>query len=253
MSHSTTSNLVFLTGKRRLMHGTIDQNALIKSCKGLGQNGSISLIVPLRMENGKLIGRLRPVDATIASEPRTAEEFAQWRRSNYGAFLSEFEATVERTRNWLNDIVVPSLDRMMFVIEDETERRVGHFGIANIEMKTIELDNGIRGESGGHPKLFNYVELYVCHFAFSYLGVEAVKVRVFADNMSARRLHRTIGFVERKREDLVRTQVSEGEFHYKPVEDHDKSKDEVRQVVHLEMSRNIFYSRYQWLRSVMLP
>lgn len=229
-----------------------EQAAFIRSCKGMGESGK-SLRIPLRMEDGKEAGSIFPVDPSVANDPGVISDLTRWRSESRENFLTEFEPSEGRTKNWLNQVVVPNHDRLLFLIEAGGPGRVGHFGIADVSPDALELDNGIRGESGGHPRLFVYVELYVMHFAYTCLKVESVHVRVFSDNLGPRRLHRMVGFTESSRKQLIRVKQGEGEYGYLPFESGlEGDGSGMKEQILLTMSRADFYEKHSWLRASKL-
>jgi RimJ/RimL family protein N-acetyltransferase len=109
-------------------------------------------------------------------------------------FLTQFTPSIERTEKWLKEIVIPSKDRILFLIYTLEGNIVGNFGICNINYDDVELDNLIRGEKGGDPQLIYYSEISLLNWIFSQLNVQSVILHVFSNNPKTITLHEKVGF-----------------------------------------------------------
>ncbi|MBD3411270.1 MAG: GNAT family N-acetyltransferase, partial [Ignavibacteriales bacterium] len=168
------------------------------------------------------------------------EKLVEWREKNMRFFLTQFPATKERTQAWLRDRVAKDDTRILFLIFDESERMIGHFGLCDVEEKSAYMDNAIRGEAGGSPKLFDRVEITVLDFGFDKLGVEKHYGELFADNFIAAAWHRSIGFEVEEKRTLTRVE-RDGEITHVPDPDAEGKK---RTQWLIGMSKDEFYRRY---------
>ena len=66
-----------------------------------------------------------------------------------GSFLTQFNATEHRTKEWLNNVILPACDRFLFELLDDQNNSIGHAGVTNFNIKSAELDNFIQDEKLG--------------------------------------------------------------------------------------------------------
>jgi RimJ/RimL family protein N-acetyltransferase len=165
----------------------------IRRLKGLEGNPS-DFEVAILNEGGKNIGFLKPIDVQTAAQPEVLEYLTKWRRMFMRYFLTQFNPSVERTAEWLRRIVLPSDDRLIFLICDIDGRPVGNFGICNLSFREAELDNLIRGEKGGDAKLVYFSELSLLGWLFFELEIPVAVLHVFSNNQKTIALHQSVGF-----------------------------------------------------------
>lgn len=136
----------------------------------------------------------------------------EWRNKSMRYFFTGFIATPDRTLNWLKSSVLKSNSKILYLVYAD-EKPIGHFGLANVTPKKAELDNAIRGEKGGHPDLFKFIEFVLLDIAFNHLNVQKVEGKLFSNNLLAMILHKQFGFSVTGRSKLKR--VENGyEWHY---------------------------------------
>lgn len=162
----------------------------LKANEDLAKTFELVVIRP----DGTRIGSLRVIDRARSNEPSLAINLTQWRNASMRFFLSQFEATEERTKHWLNSVVIPSEDRILFELLDETGRAIGNAGVCNLSDHSCELDNFIRGEPGGDPNLFLAAEMTLLRWVFCDIGVEMVNLHIFSNNWIPISNHMSIGF-----------------------------------------------------------
>ena len=162
------------------------------------------LVLPVVDDAGAQVGTLVPVGEWVLADPALLEAMAEWRRRNRRMFLTQFEATATGTRKYLEESVLASPRRTLHMILDDTGVPVGHIGLANIDGTGAELDNLMRGRSGGHPRLIHFAELAFLRWAFSSLGLQRLVVRFLSNNWMVRELHEEAGFGSPTRTPLLR-------------------------------------------------
>jgi RimJ/RimL family protein N-acetyltransferase len=151
---------------------------------------------------GSTIAFLKPINPdSLMGIEQLAETMTKWRNKAMPYFKTGFVATKERTCNWLINSVIPAKDKVLFLIYVD-DKLIGQFGLCNITFASAELDNAIRGERGGRPDLFDYVENTILKTAFDILGVETIYGRLFSNNFLAMSLHKRFGFKENRRSPL---------------------------------------------------
>src|SRR5690606_11583140 len=114
--------------------------------------------------------------------------------------------TEARTANWLAKVVLPSQDRILFLIIDADEKLIGNVGFANLNDESAELDNVLRAEVSRYPKIAAAAVQSLLAWAFADLGVKSIYLNVFANNDKAVTLYRTLGFLpgEERRLSILR-------------------------------------------------
>ena len=180
----------------------------IRSIKGLEGEAEPFLISIMNSE-GAQVGNLRPIDKSLAKLPEIAEKLTRWRRLFRQYFLTQFSASVERTGAWLERVVIPDDERILFLICDVHDKLIGNFGVCNLKPHAAELDNLIRGESGGDSKLILFAEIAMLSWLYYGVGVNSVVLHVFSNNARTISLHSGVGFTERQRFGLNRIQDGE--------------------------------------------
>lgn len=177
------------------------------------ENSKNSFELDILYTDKKKIGRLRLIDMARVSDPKLVGNLTRWRNVSMRFFQSQFHATEERTQKWLDKVLMPSIDRLMFEILDDTDRVVGHAGVSNLRGYTCELDNFIRGEPGGDPNLFVSAETTMLRWLFCDLKIKTVTLFVFSNNWIPIINHLSIGFIITHKHTLSRIELN-GESHH---------------------------------------
>lgn len=186
--------------------------------------GQVSIQLPLIDENGKSAGVMRPLTSYHAEQFDVMEKLTDWRNSNMGNFLTNFVATPQRTRSWVQNVLLRTHGQMLWLIYDHTEALVGHFGFKNLTANSVLLDNAIRGERQGHPRLFLFAGKALVKWLWKTTSVQRIDGMVMSENVSAIMLNRQIGFIGWKRHPLVK-RMQEGSTHWDIAEEGTTSPD----------------------------
>jgi hypothetical protein len=181
---------------------------LIRNIKGISES-SFDFSIPIINYERVQIGRLRPIDIVLSKNPEVIDKLTKWRRMFTRYFLTQFQPSIERTADWLNKVVIPSDDRLLFLICDMDDRIIGNFGICNLRNSDAELDNLIRGERGGDPNLILFAEIALLKWLYFSVHIESALLHVFSNNGMTISLHSSVGFLETKRYDLRKIQVGD--------------------------------------------
>lgn len=182
--------------------------------------------IALRSDTGGIIGRLVPIGPWALDDDHLIASFTQWRRLFMRFFQSQFKASQDSMRNYLETLSIGRPDRIFFAIYHNEAGLVGHIGLSNVTEDEAELDNIIRGVSGGEPKLMQIAEETLLAWAFGTLGVARITAEVLSFNFMAHDLHRSFGFrlvaseplLKIKQEDVVthrRVSVEKANVDYK--------------------------------------
>jgi len=184
------------------MNLAIDGKELLAVLKGAAGGPRLQLTIPV----GRPVQALmRPIatrrDALNPSDLRCLTE---WRNQFLASFLTEFEATTERTARWLAEHVDPHPGKILFMVEDLTRQSFAYVGLDQIDWDSGfgEADAIVRG--GPAPKgSMTLVLQTLLAWAHTALGLESLAVRVRSNN-SAVQFYEKCGFVEARRVPLRR-------------------------------------------------
>lgn len=169
---------------------------------------SLPLSLPITLENGEVIGTLKPITWADASDPVALERLTDWRNANTGSFLTQFVATPERTAAWLRNVVLPNDRQMAFwVLADDGV--IGQIGFKELSATDVLSDNVIRGERGGHPRLFVAAHHAMFKWLIETFKLDSIYGYVLSDNIPAIMMNRQVGFSLWQRHAL--TQISGGD------------------------------------------
>jgi Acetyltransferase (GNAT) domain len=161
-------------------------------------------------EGGALEGVLRPVTVAHLDDQEIVQRLTDWRNRSMEKFLSQFVATPERTRNWMRNVLLKMQGQMLFLV-CVNDQVVGHYGFKNLTFSEVLLDNALRGERVGHPKLFVWAGQTLVQWLFREAAVQRVYAYVLADNAASIMMNKQIGFGGWQRYPLAK-RVREGDI-----------------------------------------
>ncbi len=161
-------------------------------------------------EDGVREGVLRPVTVAHLNDQEIVQRLTNWRIQHMEKFLSQFAATPDRTRNWMRNVLVKMQGQVLCLV-CVNDRAVGHFGFKNLTSSEVLLDNSLRGERGGHPKLFVWAGQTLVEWLFHAAAVQRVYAYVLADNVTSIMMNKQIGFGGWRRHPLAMS-VREGDI-----------------------------------------
>ena len=153
------------------------------------------LEIPILGDLGKTVGALRCIDAGIADDSNVVRSLTEWRNRHRTWFLTQFVASPDRTRKWLHDIVVPTHDRILFLIIDKDGGAVGNIGLCNVGPRKAEIDNVLVGEAVATPGIASRALVALLGWTFARIEAPTINLHVFSHNESAIRLYKRTGFV----------------------------------------------------------
>ena|SRR5437016_12768497 len=235
------------------------QRSIVRSMKLAPATGSDHLAattLPLIDHKKTTVGFLRVIDEQLSVDQETIRALTAWRRRFRRYFLTDFEPTPERTQKWLCESVLADDTRVFFLILDDAGRLVGNFGIRNISGNEAELDNLIRGERGGNPRLMFYAMVGLSAWAYISLGVDSVFLRVLSTNHRAISLNRSIGFSETRSQRLLRVRngshrnlvVADGANDDREVGSLDpRPNSPAPELIEMRIDKFTFFAKHPWL------
>lgn len=217
---------------------------VVCSMKALSFNEAQSMRIDIKNPSGMCVGSLVPVGRWILSHEEIIKEISKWRQQAMRMFLTQFDSTFDRTYRYLKELSIEQDDRLFFLLYDASGCFVGHIGLANINAGNVELDNLMRGVSGGDPRLVFYAELALLNWGFKQLGILTSDVRVISKNWIVISLHEEVGYV-----------VSD-KFPLKKMENDNETLHEICSIeesnvkylcLRLVLNKLEFYKKNEWL------
>ncbi|MDT7540751.1 MAG: hypothetical protein QOE33_655 [Acidobacteriota bacterium] len=175
-------------GKGRRAMSAINeyQRKVIRTLKGLETKDDqldFDTEIPVVNDQNVKIGLLRPIDCRLANDTEIINSLTAWRRRFERFFFTQFEVSDERTKSWLNNVVIKDDTRILFLVLDATGKGTGNLGACSITSDSAELDNFIRGERGGDPKLMLLSGLSLIGWIYRVLNIRKISARVLANNL----------------------------------------------------------------------
>lgn len=171
-------------------------------------NEKIPLKIDIVNDNYEKIGYLKPITKSIVLNDFIIKKLTKWRNNAMQFFMTQFNATFERTKNWLNKTVLSDNTRLFFIIYDGSGKAIGNLGFIDLNEYSAELDNLIRGETGGGSKLIYYTEVAIIKWMFSCLKIKEITGNIFSDNEIPLSIHKKIGFLIREKFPLYRKVIN---------------------------------------------
>jgi RimJ/RimL family protein N-acetyltransferase len=167
-------------------------------------------VVDVRGADGEIIARLVAINQDRAAHPAVVESLFRWRAAAMTGFLTVFEPTLEKTRGYLEKLVLVDPARILFLILDPAGRPVGNIGLCNITADEAEVDNIVRGERVETANFMAQVQAGLIAWAHRRLGVSRVYLNVLSDNERAVNSYLKAGYVETGRTPLTREPIEGG-------------------------------------------
>lgn len=170
------------------------------------------ILIPVLDGLNQTFAFLRPITADyLQTIPNCVSLFSRWRAENPSLSLARFTITDERTKNWLDRLVVQNDNRVIFLIVDCEGEPLGHIGFANFREKgkIAEVDSVLRGRKECYPKLMEYAMTALVAWGKQELKLQAVDLEVWAQNEHAIRFYKRCGFVEDRLIPLRRVQEAD--------------------------------------------
>ena len=165
-------------------------------------SGEETLLINIVDDAGIKIGTLRPLNVNYLSQLDVLSTLTDWRNKNMGMFLTQFHATAERTKNWLENVVFRAPGQMMFLIY-ENENLIGQVGFKDLTFQDGVVDGGMRGNSSINPKILMYAHKSLIRWIFDQVKIERLYGWVFADNPGGIKMNKQVGWHDREKHPLI--------------------------------------------------
>jgi RimJ/RimL family protein N-acetyltransferase len=222
----------------------MDYRDLIALMKRSQFSEALKLSIDVFDKSKNAIGKLVPVGDWILDDRDAIELIRSWRQRAMRMYLTQFESTYEKTFGYLRNLSIAQEGRIFFLIYDSDNRFIGHIGISDVNGKSGELDNLMRGVEGGDPRLVYFAEIALLDWCFKHLEIVETDVRVLSYNWLVISLHEEVGYVHKEKIPLKKN-VKDG------VTFHDivgESESNVKYgCVKMLLRKEMFYEANSWI------
>ena len=193
-------------------------NSVIENFKFLKETDNIkkSYLNSIPLTRGMF---LLPVSRMHLKDSNLIELLTSWRNENVHVYPTQFVATTSGTRKWMEHNLLNVLDRILFLVVDDTGQAIGHIGFNNCINSDMdfEIDNVIRGKSTEKSRgIFSEALKVMIEWARKLMTIESFSLRVMNDNYKAISFYKKNGFIEYSEIALIKT-LEEGVVNYKQV------------------------------------
>jgi Acetyltransferase (GNAT) domain len=139
------------------------------------------------------IGYLAPIGSFFEGNKTLIKDMGRWRADHQYAYPSRFEVTDAGTEKWLKATVIENENRLLFLIQNEAGKSIGHIGLLCLDGTRVEIDNVLRGESDS-PGIVSASLAELEKFAYEELGLENLELRVLESNSHAVEFYLKLGY-----------------------------------------------------------
>ncbi|MBT8593852.1 hypothetical protein G6685_08900 [Polynucleobacter paneuropaeus] len=151
---------------------------------------------------GDPIGILRPLNVEHLTQMDVLSSLTDWRNRNMGMFLTQFLATPERTKNWLENFVFCTPGQMMFLIY-EGESLIGQVGFKDLTYEDGIIDGGMRGNASSNPKILTYAHKTLIKWLFDKAQIIRLHGWLVADNPGGIMMNKQVGWRDWEKYPLI--------------------------------------------------
>ena len=113
-------------------------------------------------------------------------------------YLAQFVPSIESMKKYILNFSINEDSRIFFGIYGKCGTLFGHIGLSNIKNKKAELDNIIRGLSGGDKELMYYAEKTLIQWAFKKLNILNISAKIISKNIFVHKLHAKLHFKKKE-------------------------------------------------------
>ena len=150
---------------------------------------------------GEEIAKLVPIGNWALNDENLLHSFASWRKTFSRFFFTQFETSAQSAASYLKNRSIAQSNRIFFAIY-LGDNLIGHMGLNNLDKEEAEIDNFIRGKSGGHSDLMYFSEKTLLTWAFEELKAKTIIGHMLSHNFMAKSLHERFGFKVEERHHL---------------------------------------------------
>ncbi|MCM3571052.1 GNAT family N-acetyltransferase [Neobacillus mesonae] len=190
---------------------------IIKKMKEANAEDITTYCIPIDFQ-GKKLGRLRPITVDSLTNNTEIEMITKWRQNNQQFFTTQFNVSVKGTKKWLENAILQSNGRILFMVENEEQIPIGHVGLCEIDDKNkyCLFDNILRGDTNYFKGGMKLACSKLLDWCFRVLDMETIYLQVLSDNSRAINLYKELGFQEIQLMPLM-NQIKDGVTIWVPV------------------------------------
>lgn len=185
------------------------------------------MLIPVVNDEGNAEAFLKPITYDYETLfPDCVYYMSKWRRENPSLSNSVFTVTDERTKKWLDNLILRRKDRLLFFIDTIDNRHIGHIAYSSFDFtsRTAEIDAVLRGEDI-LPGIMTKTIKSMIKWADKNLLLQNLQIRVNDDNSKAIALYERCGFKAISKIPLFRREL-DGETRWDEDEDRDLTEAE---------------------------
>jgi len=145
---------------------------------------------------------LLPVTYSAIHDENLITILTQWRNQFRSAYPTQFTATSQSTRNWLENILLPSKNRILFLLIDGGSNVAGHIGLSadfETNLNVLEIDNVVKSPDVATRNLMSSSVQKLISWVMPILPVDEIYLKVMEDNNHAIRFYSNLGFIMSQR------------------------------------------------------
>jgi len=179
--------------------------------------------VPVYDDENNLCAYMVPINYDYENNmPNVVEYISKWRVQNPSISTGTFEVTDERTKIWLDNLVLDRWDRLLFLLRDLDGSYIGHLGFSSVDVinKNAEVDSVLRGDREAMPGIMTFAMRSLIRFGTNVMALDEIILNVFDDNKHAIMFYEKLGFnevskiplYEVKMEDEVKLEIAPEDY-----------------------------------------
>lgn len=153
-------------------------------------------------------GFLLPVCLAHLADVELLQKLTDWRNANVDVYPTQFVATLESTRSWLEDRLLAAEDRILFLVVDNAGKVLGHIGFNSCinTAQAFEIDNVIRGDAAAEKGIFSEAMITLMEWARKTINVSEFFLRVMDKNQHAIDFYKNNEFIQDRLIPLVKVE-----------------------------------------------
>ena len=167
--------------------------------------------IPIVDAKNNTRGYLTPVTDKSLDENHVILKLTEWRRENNQFFQTRFDPTTERTKKWLNNVVLPN-DKMILFLVYYDDELVGHYGFKDIMDGKASAENLLIGEINARGPLSLLIMKTMLRWGFDKLKLNEITATVLRSNQVSLLINKRLNFREVRSVPLVTKILENGEI-----------------------------------------
>lgn len=202
----------------------------IRIYKGIPLSEEVSIAI---QEKGELKGFLISVGIDYKKRyPEFIDLICKWREENPIGFANRFKGSREKTENWIDNVLLPRKDRILFFVSTTKGELIGHLGYSNFdfENQSAEIDNVVRGIKDAEKGMMTKAMQTILLWGKKRLELKNIFLRVLDDNEHAITFYQNLKFKEIGRVPLFRIE-HDGMIEWVELGEHEERRPDKHYIV----------------------